>query len=119
MNPVAQSWLHTLWRPELMSPQARSLFRELMTDPGHASLLAIVLSVLVAWSLSRWVAIRRLRSDRHLRLAQWVRRIAWPVLAVCLLGILRGLAYCGRRVWHRRGRGGRGAGDAVGRGPRP
>ena len=53
MNPVAQSWLHTLWRPELMSPQARSLFRELMTDPGHASLLAIVLSVLVAWSLSR------------------------------------------------------------------
>ena len=93
MNPVAQSWLHTLWRPELMSPQARSLFRELMTDPGHASLLAIALSVLVAWSLSRWVAIRRLRSDRHPRLAQWVRRIAWPVLAVCLLGILRGLAW--------------------------
>lgn len=93
MNQSANSWLHAIWRPELLSPQARTLFRELTTDIGHASLLAIASSLLLAWLLARWISVRRLRSERHPRLDEWLRRVAWPVLAVCLMGILLGLEW--------------------------
>lgn len=85
------SKLAALWRPELLSPQTRALFREFGSAVGTSSLLAILASLFIAWALARWAAPRLISIERHPRISEWFSRVAWPMLAVCLLGILRGI----------------------------
>lgn len=91
MNDNLVADIVALWRPELLSPQTRALFRELGNHLGLASALAILISLVVAWALARWAAPRLIAAERHPRVAEWFTRVAWPMGAVCLLGILRGL----------------------------
>ena len=92
MSPDFLSWLNALWRPDHLSPQTRGLFRELGSTTGNASLLAIGVSLLIAWALARWAAPRLISGERHPRVAEWFARVAWPLLAICLLGILHGIS---------------------------
>jgi len=91
MNDDLLSRLAAFWRPELLSSQTRALFREFGSALGTSSLLAIVASLVIAWALARWAAPRLISIERHPRVGEWFSRVAWPMLAVCLLGILRGI----------------------------
>jgi small-conductance mechanosensitive channel len=83
--------LDALWRLERMPSHTRALFRELTRPEGHLTMLVIVAGLLLAWLLARWMSRRLVSRGRHPRVAQWSDRLAWPVLALGLVGVIHAL----------------------------
>jgi small-conductance mechanosensitive channel len=91
MNPAIPPWLDALWRLERLPSPTRSLYRELTRPEGHLTLLVLAAGLLVAWLLARWMSRRLVSRVRHPRVAEWSDRVAWPVLALSLVGLVHAL----------------------------
>ena len=88
MSPELPAWLNALWRPDRLPSATRSLVRELSTNEGHATLWVLVVSLLLAWMLARWLSRRGVSPLRHPRIAEWFDRLAWPVMALVLVAVV-------------------------------
>jgi small-conductance mechanosensitive channel len=88
MSPELPAWLNALWRPDRLPSATRSLVRELSTNEGHATLWVLVVSLLLAWMLARWLSRRGVSPIRHPRIAEWFDRLAWPVMALILVAVV-------------------------------